>query len=454
MINSNSSISVIILAAGKGTRMKSNLPKVMHKVANREMLNLVIDEAKTLNPENITIVYSEELEQFKEKIKAAHFQNELLFSFQKERKGTAHAVQTAIDFLKDSGKKIGEKVLVLYGDTPLISRETLVKISQKLDQFSLCVLGFDCKSENAYGRLVASDENHLERIVEYKDASSVERQISLCNSGVMAISGNHISEFLAEVKNENAAGEFYLTDIVAIAGNKGLKRGFLKTNEEEVLGVNSRIELAQVEAIKQNLIRQKMMQNGVTLQDPRTTYFSFDTKIANDVVIGSNVVFAPNVEIDSDVEIRSFSHIEGAKIASGTVVGPFARIRPGSEIGKNVKIGNFVEVKNSLLKEGSKVNHLSYVGDAEVGVDSNIGAGVITCNYDGYNKSKTTIGDEVFVGSNSSLIAPVNIGKGAIVGAGSVITENVSGDDLAISRSQQNNIAKGAQKFRQKRKND
>lgn len=436
-------LSILILAAGKGTRMKSDLPKVMHKVTNREMLNLVIDEAKFLNPKNITIVVSEEMKDSEVKIIAAHPEVKISFALQKERKGTAHAVSCGLDKIPS----LGEKLLILYGDTPLTTHQTMKKMSDKLDDFALCILGFDDEEENAYGRLVVDAKGHLEKIVEYKDATDEERKIALCNSGVVAVDGAAIKNLLSKVKNDNAAGEFYLTDIVAIAGELGLKRTFIKTDLEEVLGVNSRVELARVESIKQNRIRKKMMDSGVTMIDPQTVYFSFDTKISNDVVIHPNVFFGPEVEIHKNVEVKSFSHIEGAEIATGAIVGPFARIRPGTKIDENVRIGNFVEVKKSHLKKGAKVNHLSYIGDSEIGSAANIGAGTITCNYDGYSKFKTKIGDRVFVGSNSALVAPIKIGDDSVIAAGSVITKDVEKESLAVARGRQTNIEQGGKKF-------
>lgn len=423
--------------------MKSDLPKVMHKVAGREMLNMVIDESEKLNPKNITIVVSEEMANSQEKIISAH-KTEISFALQKERKGTAHAVQIGLENLKN----LGEKLLVLYGDTPLIKHETLKKMVDKLDDFSLCVLGFDDEEENAYGRLVVDDKGHIEKIVEFKDADEIERKIALCNSGVMAIDGSKAKNLLAQIKNHNAAGEFYLTDIVAVAGEMGLKRTFIKTEMEEVLGVNSRFELAKIEEIKQNQIRKKMMDSGVTLVEPSSIHFAFDTKIGNDVIIHPSVVFGPKVVIEKNVEVKSFCHIEGAEIASGAVVGPFARIRPETKIAEDVRIGNFVEVKKSQLKRGAKVNHLSYIGDSEIGENSNIGAGTITCNYDGYTKSKTKIGKNVFIGSNSALIAPIEIADGALVAAGSTLTKNVEADDLVVARAKQVSIPLGAKKFR------
>ncbi len=446
-------LSILILAAGKGTRMKSDLPKVLHKVANREMLNLVIDEAKTLKPKNITIVVSEEMKNFKEKILSAHPEVKISFVLQKERKGTAHAVLTGLtSFEKEVSKRsltddLGQKLIILYGDTPLTNHVTIKKMADRLEDFSLCILGFDDEEENAYGRLVVDAKGHLERIVEFKDATDEERKIALCNSGVVAVDGKKIKSLLDQVKNNNASGEFYLTDIVAIAGEMGLKRTFIKTELEEVLGVNSRVELARIGEIKQNQIRKKMMDSGVTLLDPSSVYFSYDTKISYDVIIHPHVFFGPEVEIAKNVEIKSFSHIEGAEISSGVTVGPFARIRPGTKIAENVRIGNFVEIKKSYLKKGAKVNHLSYIGDSEIGVEANIGAGTITCNYDGYSKFKTKIGDRVFVGSNSALVAPVKIADGSVIAAGSVITKDVEKDALAVSRGKQTNIAQGGKRF-------
>lgn len=449
-------ISIIILSAGKGTRMKSSLPKVMHKVAGREMLNMVIDEAKKLNPQNITLVVSSEMETFYDKIKNEHKNQQIDFVVQNERKGTGHAVSCATTTFNDN-KKLHKKVLILYGDTPLISHQTLEKMLQKIDDFSLCILGFDDEEENAYGRLVINDFGHLEKIVEFKDANETERKIALCNSGVIAVDGDALPRLLSQIKDNNSAQEFYLTDIVAIANNQGLKCTFIKTNIDEVLGVNSRIELANIEKIKQQQIRQKMMENGVTLISPESVYFNFDTKIAQDVIIYPNVFFGSEVVVESGVEIKSFCHIEGTKIQQNAKIGPFARLRPQSEIAENVHIGNFVEIKKSQIAKNSKINHLSYIGDSEIGENSNIGAGTITCNYDGFNKFKTKIGDNVFIGSNTALVAPVEIKNGAIIGAGSVITKNVESYDLAVSRASQTNLAGGATKFRKSKsvkKND
>lgn len=444
-------ISIIILSAGKGTRMQSNLPKVLHKIAGREMLNMVIDEAKKLHPANISIVISQEIEPFTHFIKNQHLDINLDFILQLERKGTGHAVNVAVKNFNPK-LKLQKKVLILYGDTPLISAPTLNKMLEKLDNNSVCILGFDDEEPNNYGRLVISDEGNLDKIVEFKDANETERKIALCNSGVIGVDGEILPHLLSQINNQNVAGEYYLTDIVAIANSQGFKCTHIKTHKNEVLGVNSRVELANLEKIKQKQIRQKMMENGVTLISPKSVYFNYDTIIANDVTIHPNVVFGLKVKIESGVEIKSFCHIEDANIKSQAVIGPFARIRPGTTIKENVHIGNFVEIKKSEIGEGSKINHLSYVGDSIIGSDCNIGAGTITCNYDGFNKYQTIIGDNVFIGSNTALVAPIIIESNAIIGAGSVITKNIMENDLALSRADQRNIANGANKFRQQKK--
>jgi bifunctional UDP-N-acetylglucosamine pyrophosphorylase/glucosamine-1-phosphate N-acetyltransferase len=347
----------------------------------------------------------------------------------------------------DNIANLGDKVVVLYGDTPLTSQNTISEMLQSLDNYDLCVLGFEEEQANKYGRLVVDENKNLKKIVEFKDASDAEKEITLCNSGVMAISGDKIKELLSSIDNNNAAGEYYLTDIVEICEHKHYQKTYFTTTKEEVLGVNSKVELANLENIMQDRLRQAHMENGVTLIDPNTVYFCADTKIGKNCVIYPNVFFGPNVEIDDNVEIKPFSHIEEATISKGCVIGPFARIRPGSKLDEDVKIGNFVEIKKSNLAKGSKINHLSYIGDSDVGQNSNVGAGTITCNYDGYNKHKTTIGDNCFVGSNSAFIAPVTIGNGSVIGAGSIITKEVKENELAVSRSKQINIENGAKQF-------
>ena len=452
--------SIIILAAGKGSRMKSNLPKVMHKVAGREMVNMVIDEAQKLDTQKINLVVSAEMENFYDHILNSHSSKNIEFTLQKDRKGTGHAVMCALEQLKmgrfendkfkphDHSLESGAKTLILYGDTPLISAKTLQKMLDKIDNFSLCILGFEDDEENAYGRLVIDDHGHLKKIVEYKDANPLERKIALCNSGVIAADSKILPQLVSEIQNKNAANEFYLTDIIEIANNHGLKCSFIKTNIEEVIGVNSRMELANVEKIKQKQLRHHMMENGVTLIAPKTVFFNYDTVIENDVIIHPHVVFGKNVKIAHNCEIKSYCHIEGATIKSNATIGPFARIRPHTQINENVHIGNFVEIKNSNIEQHSKINHLSYIGDSAIGQNTNIGAGTITCNYDGFEKHQTTIGDKVFIGSNCSLIAPLNIGSNALIAAGSVITKNIECADLAISRIEQKNIKDGADKIR------
>ena len=441
-------LSIIILSAGKGSRMKSSLPKVMHKIAGKAMIDMVIDEALRLNPQDVTLVVSQDILAHWQEIKSNHQSKiELNYIVQEQRLGTAHAVSCGLKFFKDSAKKLGDKVLILYGDTPLLSSHTLEKMLDKLNDSSLCILGFEDEQENAYGRLVIDDDGHLQKIVEFKDANPDQRKISLCNSGVVAVDGRYLEQLISQVKNENSAQEFYLTDIVAIANQHGLKRSFIKTNSTEVLGVNSRSELAQIEKIKQKQLRQKMFENGVTLISPKTIFFSHDTQISSDVVIHPHVVFGGGVVIESNVEIKSFCHIEGAVIKSESVIGPFARIRAQTVIEEKSKIGNFVEIKKTHVKKGAKINHLSYVGDAIIGENSNIGAGTITCNYDGYNKFKTVIGDDVFVGSNTALVAPINIGNNAVIGAGSVITKDVNVDELAVARSRQQNLIDGGKNY-------
>jgi bifunctional UDP-N-acetylglucosamine pyrophosphorylase/glucosamine-1-phosphate N-acetyltransferase len=445
-------LSIIILCAGKGTRMKSSLPKVMHKIAGRRMIDMVIDEAIKLDPMNITLVISQDILAHRQEIIDNHKSKiKLDFVVQENRLGTGNAVDCGLKYLKNSSQEIGKKVLILYGDTPLISCNTLKKMLDKLVDSSLCVLAFEDEEENSYGRLIIDDTNHLQQIVEFKDANPDQRKIGLCNSGVVGVDGRYIEQLISQVKNDNSAKEFYLTDIVSIASDHGLKRSFIKTNSYEVLGVNSRSELAEIEKIKQKQLRKKMLENGVTLIAPKTVFFNFDTEIASDVVIQPNVIFGEGVKIESNVEIKSFCNIEGAFIKSNTSIGPFARIRSGTVIEENSKVGNFVEIKKSQIKKGTKINHLSYVGDAEIGENSNLGAGTITCNYDGYNKFKTVIGENVFIGSNTALIAPINIGDNAVIGAGSVITKNVNADDLAISRAKQQNLENGGKNFHHKK---
>jgi len=353
---------------------------------------------------------------------------------QTEQLGTGHAVAQAKSHLAD----FDGDVIVLYGDTPFISDTTIEAITAARATTDLVVLGFHAADPGRYGRLVTQGDR-LERIVEFKDATDAERAITLCNSGVMAAKAQDLFAWIDKIDNSNASGEYYLTDCVAIAVSQGKTATVVLCDEAETLGVNSRAELAQAETAFQAKMRADMLENGVTLYAPESVYFSYDTAIGRDCLIEQNVVFGPDVTVESGATIRAFSHLEGCHVSRDAVVGPYARLRPGAELSEGVKIGNFVEVKNALIGEGSKVNHLSYIGDADIGKGSNIGAGTITCNYDGVMKHRTEIGDNVFVGSNTMLVAPVSLGNNSMTASGSVITKDVAATDLAISRAEQSN---------------
>ncbi len=433
--------AVIILAAGKGTRMKSQKPKVLHEICGKSMIGHVLDTASFMAPEHIVTVLSSGMGEVADSISALSAS-----VIQKEQLGTGDAVKPALEKLKD----FDGNILILYADTPLITRETLIHMLQSLEVADVVVLGFRPQDPAEYGRLVVNDAGELESIVEFKDASEEERYIDLCNSGVFAANAAVLQEFVAKIDNKNAKGEYYLTDLISLAKNAGKKCTYVEGNEDEVLGVNNRVQLSEAEYIFQQRLRYKVMVEGATLIDPETVYFSYDTIIGEDVIIHQNVSFGPGVSIESGVVIKPFCHIEGARIKSGASVGPFARIRPGTEIGLDAHIGNFVEVKKSKIGKGVKIGHLSYIGDAEIGEKSNIGAGTVTCNYDGYNKYTTKIGKSVFVGSNSALIAPVDIGDKAFIGAGSTITKSISSESLAVARNKQINKENWSKAFRAK----
>lgn len=436
-------IAAIILAAGKGTRMKSSRHKVLHPVGGRPMVEHVMATLDTLNPARRVVVVGSERDQVE-----AQIGDRATFVVQEPQHGTGHAVQQAAPALAD----FAGDAAVLYGDVPLITVDTLRRMIHARAPADLVVLGFRAADPAAYGRLKLSADGGLEAIVEFKDASPEERRINLCNSGIMVLSAKLLFDLLAHVKNDNAKGEYYLTDIVGLARARGLKAAVVETEESEVIGVNSRAELAQAEAIFQARARAAAMADGATLIAPETVYFSFDTKLGRDVVVEPNVVFGPGVSVGDNVVIHAFCHLEGASIAEGASVGPFARLRPGAELRKKAKVGNFVEVKKAVLEEGAKVNHLTYIGDARVGAGANVGAGTITCNYDGFFKYKTDIGAGAFIGSNTALVAPVTIGEGAIVGAGSTITKDVEADALVVTRSEQREIKDWAAKFRARSK--
>lgn len=422
--------ALIILAAGKGTRMNSDLPKVLHQVAQAPMLVHAMRSGQALEPDHTIIVAGHGSEAVTEAARAFDESAEVVL--QTEQLGTAHAVAQAAPTL---GNYAGD-ALVLYGDTPLIQPETLEKMAQARSAHDVVVLGFEAADPGRYGRLVMTGDS-LERIVEFKDANEHERTISLCNSGVVMASAPLLFDLISEVGNDNANAEYYLTDIIGIARARGLSATAVTCDESETLGVNSRTELAQAEAAFQARARATTLELGVTMPAPETVHFAFDTHVGRDTVIEQNVIFGPGVTIETGAHIRAFSHLEGCHVARGAVVGPYARLRPGTELAEDTRVGNFVEIKNALIGEGSKVNHLSYIGDTEVGTESNIGAGTITCNYDGVMKHRTRIGNRVFIGSNTMLVAPVSVGDDAMTASGSVITEDVEAGGLAIARARQ-----------------
>jgi bifunctional UDP-N-acetylglucosamine pyrophosphorylase/glucosamine-1-phosphate N-acetyltransferase len=424
--------SCIILAAGKGTRMRGSLPKVLHKIAAKPLVAHVLSSVSPLKPHQVVTVIARGMENVQVACRREFPACE--FAVQEEQKGTGDAVRSAISTLNVKS----DFVLVLYGDTPLMRTQTLAALLEKSTVCDIAVLGMKMADPSGYGRLVVDEKSKLEAIVECKDASSAEKKIMLCNSGVMAIRRKYLPDLLAKLSTNNASKEYYLTDIIALANKSSLRCMVVEADDaSELAGINTRAQLAAAEASLQARLRNIAMENGATLVDPSTVYFAADTKLGADVVVHPFVVFGSGVSVADGTEIRSYSHIEGATIGEGAVIGPFARLRPGTVIEEEGHVGNFVELKATKLGRGAKANHLSYIGDAEVGAGANIGAGTITCNYDGVNKYKTTIGDGAFIGSNSSLVAPVSIGAGAMVGAGSVITDDVADNALAISRAAQ-----------------
>jgi len=426
------SIALIILAAGKGTRMKSDLPKVLHHIAGAPMLVHAMKSGATLDPAKTIIVAGHGAEQVSDAAKA--FDETADVVLQTEQLGTAHAVAQAKEALFD----FDGDALVLYGDTPFINPKTLEHMTAARSDHDVVVLGFEAADPGRYGRLIMEGE-HLKKIVEFKDASDEERQITLCNSGVICTKSAILFDLIAAVGNDNASGEYYLTDIVEIAQRKGLNATSVTCDESETLGVNSRVQLAEADAIFQSKARVALMEAGVTLHAPDTVYLSHDTHIGPDTIIEPNVVFGASVTVENGANIRAFSHLEGCHVSRGATVGPYARLRPGTELAEFTRVGNFVEIKNAVIDEGAKVNHLSYVGDAHVGARANIGAGTITCNYDGVMKHHTEIGEDSFIGSNTLLVAPVAIGANAMTASGTVVTQDVPDDALAIARSKQIN---------------
>ena len=424
--------SVIILAAGKGTRMDSDLPKVLHHLAGAPMLLHVMKSSATLEPERLVIIAGHGADAVG--AVARDYSETAQVVLQSEQLGTGHAVSQAKSALADC---TGD-VIVLYGDTPFVRPETLQALLAARKTADIVVLGFQAASAGRYGRLVMNGAA-VSRIVEYKDASEQERAITFCNSGVICAKADVLFSLLEAVGNDNASKEYYLTDIVQLANDRNFSVAAVHCDEAETMGINSRAELAQAEASFQSRTRMEMMALGVSLTAPETVYFAYDTVLGRDSQVEPNVVFGPGVTVENGARIRAFSHLEGCHISSGAVVGPYARLRPGTELAENVRIGNFVEIKNARIEDGAKVNHLSYIGDANIGEASNIGAGTITCNYDGVGKHHTEIGASVFIGSNTMLVAPVTVGDAAMTASGSVITKNVEPGALAIARSEQSN---------------
>ena len=443
-MNEPSNFAVVILAAGQGTRMRSDTHKVLHPIAGRPMLLHLLDSVQSLNTNEIVVV----LGKGREQVEAALNGTGVRTAHQAEQKGTGHAVQQAEDLLAG----FDGPVLILYGDTPFVEATTLRRMLDRLagaDQPGVVVMGSCPTDPMAYGRIIA-DGDRILKMVEYKDATDEERAVRLCNSGMMAVRGPDLFRWLGMVGNANAAGEYYLPDIVNIAAGEGAGAVLVEGDPYETAGVNSRAELAHLELEWQRRRREQALQDGATLIDPESVWFAYDTRLGRDVTVEPHVVFGPGVSVADGATIHAFSHIEGATIGTAASIGPFARIRPGTVLAEKTKVGNFVEIKKSTVARGAKVNHLTYVGDSDVGEGANIGAGTITCNYDGFGKYRTTIGAGAFIGSNSALVAPVVIGDGAIVGAGSVITRDVEADSLAVARGSQRGLTGWAASFRER----
>ena len=425
-------VSVIILAAGQGTRMNSGLPKVLHALGAAPLLHHAMRAAQSLDPDRTIVVAGHGAEAVSKAAKA--FDPDVQIVLQAEQRGTGHAVQQAAPLLTG---ETGDAI-VLYGDTPFLRAETLDRMMQARARHSVVFLGFPAQDPARYGRMVTDGEELL-RIVEFKDATPEERSLTLCNSGVVCADTALLLDLVAQLDSANAAGELYLTDIVALARGRGLSAGVVIGDEAETLGIDTRAQLARAETLFQTAMRAEALENGVTLTAPDTVFFALDTHIGRDAIIAPNVVFGPGVTVESGAVIHAFCHLEGCHVSRGASVGPFARLRPGAELAEDVHVGNFVEIKNAVLDEGVKVGHLTYLGDAHVGEHSNIGAGTVTCNYDGVMKHRTEIGARAFIGSDTMLVAPVTIGAGAMTASGSVITTDVPAKALALGRARQVN---------------
>jgi bifunctional UDP-N-acetylglucosamine pyrophosphorylase/glucosamine-1-phosphate N-acetyltransferase len=425
-------VSVIILAAGQGTRMNSGLPKVLHALGAAPLLHHAMRAAQSLDPDRTIVVAGHGAEAVSKAAKA--FDPDVQIVLQAEQRGTGHAVQQAAPLLTG----VTGDAIVLYGDTPFLRAETLDRMMQARARHSVVFLGFPAQDPARYGRMVTDGEELL-RIVEFKDATVEERSLTLCNSGVVCADTALLLDLVAQLDSANAAGELYLTDIVALARARGLSAGVVIGDEAETLGIDTRAQLARAETLFQTAMRAEALENGVTLTAPDTVFFALDTHIGRDAIIAPNVVFGPGVTVESGAVIHAFCHLEGCHVSRGASVGPFARLRPGAELAEDVHVGNFVEIKNAVLDEGVKVGHLTYLGDAHVGEHSNIGAGTVTCNYDGVMKHRTEIGARAFIGSDTMLVAPVTIGAGAMTASGSVITTDVPAKALALGRARQVN---------------
>jgi bifunctional UDP-N-acetylglucosamine pyrophosphorylase/glucosamine-1-phosphate N-acetyltransferase len=437
--------AVIILAAGQGTRMRSDTHKVLHPIAGRPLLLHLLDSVDKLGAARRVVVVGKGRDQVEKALDG----KEIAIAHQAEQKGTAHAVAQA----KDALAGYEGPVLILYGDTPFVRASTLDRMLERLDGEAgpgVVVLASRPDDPLKYGRIILGEGDHIAKMVEYKDATDEERAVRLCNSGMMAVRAPDLLRWLDRVGNDNAAGEYYLPDIVNIAAAEGREAVVIEGDPYETAGVNSRAELAHLELEWQRRHREQALEQGATLIDPESVWFAYDTKLGRDVTVEPHVVFGPGVEVADGATIKAFSHIEGAIIGARAVIGPFARIRPGTRLAEGTKVGNFVELKKAEVARGAKVNHLSYIGDSQVGEAANIGAGTITCNYDGFRKYGTVIGAGAFIGSNTALVAPVTVGDGAVVGAGSVITRDVEPDSLALERSEQKGVAGWARRFRER----
>ncbi len=444
-MSNNNPLAVVILAAGKGTRMKSDKPKVMHELLGLPMINWVLNSVEQLNPDRTIIVIGQGMDD----LAAAVAPHETVVQITQD--GTGSALKSAMGALQD----FDGDILVLLGDTPLISLETmsgLISARYQCAQTGISVLGMYLDNPYGYGRLLIDNEGTLQDIREEKDASAEEKQVNIVNTGAFCMDATKVNDWLGELVNVNASGEYYITDIPEIAARKGVKTSVAVTNNpKEVQGCNTRIHLSELEQYAQVKLREKFMNEGVVMQDPSSVYLHHDTKISSGVLIEPNVYFGKDVSVGANVHIKAFCHFEGANIGDNTIIGPFARLRPGSEIGKEVRIGNFVEIKKSQIGDRSKISHLGYVGDCTMGKDVNFSCGAITVNYDGFDKHQTVIGDGTMIGSNVNLVAPVNLGNGTFIAAGSTITADVPPNALSVERGKAKTIEGWAAAYRKRK---